>query len=957
MEISMNTIENPALPALSYPRKMLLSCIALAALTACGGGQQDDPATSRLASEEFVASASEQGPAASILEGLAEQYPNGQLPKEKAAQAALDLTQSPAVLTYTADEEKSVIQLAEEVSEWVANATRKVLGQKLGTTPLYRPVVRFRTPSGYFYSVSPAEIDAIASQNPTWVREGTAMYGSSQTNWGLSPVYRLRNNVTGSYIYTISEAEKQNIVDNLSATFTLEGPAWYSSKSPGTGFKPVYRFRNILNGSYLWTGSETEKDAIVATYSSVYTLEGVAFHTPISAPNEVFVEMPMKLNDGILGDKPKIQRQGDGTLVVAYGDSPAGAGMVYDVKGQNERAARDIFVKTCKPTATKTCDLFADWSAPINVSNSALMASTGTFDWKGTLGAPSTYPGDIDKPNIKTSGPVITLTWVSKYCPDGDPSTVAVEPSVQRAVRYLERDDRVIPFSCAWTSYSTTKGASWSPARQLSSGERDAIQDASSGSISTDTTSASYNKGQIVFSWQEDPQGLKLGESDGPGDGASGANVNGGTDVWYSYATVDLTQPAPAPGSAYNTAYYNLHPSQRMTDNWTGQYGINGTVNYIYDGSGANVAENSIEKGQAGAARPNIGIVGSTAIVAYEETKGSNGLDDGKFVRYHAFPYNTDLSTYAGKAGCIISDPAKNARRVRFLTQSPADAGTGGIQIGIFWKEGSYDKGGPSDIRVRRGMGGLQPANMVPAVDANCVTSDYATAIGLTSAKGDNISSKAPTATTANLTDDTEANYTENALAHRGVLRGEDMWIGYNYTGDLVKLWAGLDNYNFWIRRFNVTTGWDNPKNVTNITNKGINVREPRIFGTPKSNQTSCPTGNPTDATTTNPADCQNPNVVYLAWGTQTNVSPYDPEGGQDLGEFITVSRDSAASFAPVVKLSAVQGVYWGDQESAYESQNVTNPDGSRFYSVWNQKALATGETQVEYVSGNVLVP
>ncbi len=123
--------------------------------------------------------------------------------------------------------------------------------------------------------------------------------------------------------------------------------------------------------------SETEKDAIVANYASIFVLEGVAFHTPIAAPNEVFVEMPIKLNDGLLGDKPKIQRQGDGTLVVAYGDAPAGAGMVYDVKGQNERAARDIFVKTCKPSATKTCDLFADWSAPINVSNSALMQSSG----------------------------------------------------------------------------------------------------------------------------------------------------------------------------------------------------------------------------------------------------------------------------------------------------------------------------------------------------------------------------------------------------------------------------------------------------------------------------------------------------------------------------------------------------------------------------------------------------
>ncbi len=312
----------------------------------------------------------------------------------------------------------------------------------------------------------------------------------------------------------------------------------------------------------------------------------------------------------------------------------------------------------------------------------------------------------------------------------------------------------------------------------------------------------------------------------------------------------------------------------------------------------------------------------------------------------------------AGKAGCIISDPRKNARRVRFLTQSPADAGTGGIQIGIFWKEGSYDKGGPSDIRVRRGMGGLQPANMLPAVDANCATSDYATAIGLTSAKGDNISSKAPTATTANLTDDTELNYTENALAHRGVLRGEDMWIGYNYTGDLVKLWAGLDNYNFWIRRSSTrprvgTIPRTSPTSRTRASMFASHASSAHPRATrPPARPGFRPTPPPPIA-----ADCQNANVVYLAWGTQTNVSPYDPEGGQDLGEFITVSRDSAASFAPVVKLSAVQGVYWGDQESAYESQNVTNPDGSRFYSVWNQKVLTTGDTQVEYVSGNVLAP
>jgi MYXO-CTERM domain-containing protein len=408
--------------------------------------------------------------------------------------------------------------------------------------------------------------------------------------------------------------------------------------------------------------------------------------------------------------------------------------------------------------------------------------------------------------------------------------------------------------------------------------------------------------------------------------------------VWYAYATVDLSVPGTPADD------FVLQPAVRLTDNTTGT-GVNGSVNYIYDGAGVNVPEDTIEKGQAAAARPNIQMVGTTTIIAYEEKKGSTGLDEGKFIRYHAFPFDAPPATAEGKAGCIISDPAKNARRVRFLTQSPADAGAGGIHIAVFWKEGIYDKGGPSDIVVRRGMGGLQPASMVPAVDPNCATSDYATAIALTSARAENISSNTPTATTANLADDTELKYTENALAHRGVLRGPDLWIGYNYTSDLVKLWAQLDNYNFWIRKFTAGGGWENPKNVTNVADRRMNVREPRIFGTPKSNGTLCPT---------DPTFCQDPKIVYLAWGTQVNASPFDPAGAQDLGEYVTVSQDGGATFATPVKLSVVQGVLWGDDESAYESQNVTRPDGKRFHSVWNQKTLATGATVAEYTSGDV---
>lgn len=684
------------------------------------------------------------------------------------------------------------------------------------------------------------------------------------------------------------------------------------------------------------------------------------------------INTPIALSVGGNGDKPKIQRAGNGLLVTAYGDSTADAQLVYDTKAAGERKARDIYVRTCN-SLTANCDDPANWTAPFNVSKSADKTSIST-DWRGTTDAAGLLPyyGDTDKANIKTSGPVMVLTWVGTYCPDGDLQTAGVQAPAQRAVRYLERDSRIIPFACTWMAYSKNNGATWSVPIQLSNGERDAKQDASFGSVSTDpfladgvTPNPNYLKGQVNVSWQEDPQGLQLGEADGPGDGASGANVSNGTDVWYTWATIDLSDTDTANDFVLAAPSAEARAQgHRVTDNMTGT-GIGGTdeANPVFDGTGANVPKETIESGQAGAARPNIGMVGTNTIIAYEETKGSAGLDEGKFIRYHTFTFNKPApivgdASSNNLAGCIISDPLKNSRRVRFLTQSPTDAGVGGINIAVFWKEGIYDKGGPSDIVVRRGMGGLKPSNMVPAVDAACATSDYTTAIGLNNTRGDNISSRASAVTAADtgLADDTELNYTENALAHRGVLRGNDLWIGYSYTADLVKMWAQLDNYNFWVRKFTwdgAAGSWGLPRNLTNITDTRINVREPRFFGTPGSSRTACPTGIPTDATTTDPTLCQDKNVIFVAWGTQENVSPFDPDGGEDLGIWITASNDAGATYATPVQYSLAQGTLFQDEESAFEAQIVARPDGRAFYGMWNQANATTGDTAAEYASGS----
>jgi hypothetical protein len=65
----------------------------------------------------------------------------------------------------------------------------------------------------------------------------------------------------------------------------------------------------------------------------------------------------------------------------------------------------------------------------------------------------------------------------------------------------------------------------WRTAERLTSGVRDAHRI---------EVSCALNAGCAV-SWQEDPQGLRPGDGEGPGEGWSGAVAHKGTDVWYSF--------------------------------------------------------------------------------------------------------------------------------------------------------------------------------------------------------------------------------------------------------------------------------------------------------------------------------------------------------------------------------------------------------------------------------------
>lgn len=597
--------------------------------------------------------------------------------------------------------------------------------------------------------------------------------------------------------------------------------------------------------------------------------------------------------------KAKLVRLKNGALVVVYSDTVEDnpARYVYDLKAGTERAARDVFVRTCNPY-NADCASSANWSAPLNISNTALLSSIDT-DWNHD-GNRTPYHGDSENPHIFAAGSHVVVAWVDKYCP-GD---------AQRAVVYLENDSREIAMGCVYAAHNSANpgnAADWTVDR-LSDGSRDPKQDNTKG----------LSSGAWAITWQEDPLGLQPGEAEGPGEGSSGAKVSHGTDIWYTWTT--------NVASAIGTIGVWQTPV-RLTDNHTG-YGLQGSFNPLRDANGDLVPEDQIEKGIAGASRANLNIVGGssppTAVVAWEETKGSAGLDEGKLLRYHAFAYNNPPTN---AAGCIISDPAENARRARFVRQTNPASGTG-LRWAIFWRQGTYTQGGPADVMLRLGYNDMNPANLVPPVDPNCAVSDYASAISLNNAPALNLSSNTPTATSDNLTDATGANNVENARAHRAVLRANDLYVAWIYTPDwAVAEYTDLENYDYYVRHYSAgKDSWSAPLNLSNLDDNAVNVKEPRLVGTPGSGPKCADTDNPVDA-----RDCQNKAVVLAAWGTETNV--YSHLGGAvHLNIYVTRTGDKLASLEPVVTLA-------GSPAAEGESQLRMSPDGSEVYVVWNEDA------------------
>jgi hypothetical protein len=145
--------------------------------------------------------------------------------------------------------------------------------------PWLKPVYRFYRPGmgTHFYTATTAERDSVVvNLGGTFSYEGVAYW--SDPDYNMQPLYRFLRPSTGTHFYTASDAEMQSVRANLSGTYTFEGPAYNVSSAPvEPPCATVYRFYNPRNGTHFYTASDSERDSVINTLSSVYHYEGPAY--------------------------------------------------------------------------------------------------------------------------------------------------------------------------------------------------------------------------------------------------------------------------------------------------------------------------------------------------------------------------------------------------------------------------------------------------------------------------------------------------------------------------------------------------------------------------------------------------------------------------------------------------------------------------------------------------------
>lgn len=269
------------------PYLMLISVVSI--LTACGSeGQADMQNTGR--SSSLSATSTNDPLDASInktqmLADLNAFFKEATLTPEDQQQinaaSQREATQRGRLPNYMAGETlSSPSVLASAGIKAQSGITAEPQANFLYSTPVYR-FYNLLT-NVHFYTASESERTTVVNTAPHFRDEGIGFFASNNAaEPNTAPVYRFYNYGSGAHFYTISQSERDTVINNFSQYYRFEGIAWYANPNADADLTPMYRFYNFNVGAHFYTTSSSERAYVLATFPFMRD-EGIAYYVAAS---------------------------------------------------------------------------------------------------------------------------------------------------------------------------------------------------------------------------------------------------------------------------------------------------------------------------------------------------------------------------------------------------------------------------------------------------------------------------------------------------------------------------------------------------------------------------------------------------------------------------------------------------------------------------------------------------
>lgn len=150
--------------------------------------------------------------------------------------------------------------------------------------PASRPTFRFlnNVTGSHFYTISTGQRDRLRENfSDSWTYEGTSFNAFTSTTANAKPIYRFFSPASGSHFYTISPSQRDRVIANFSSDiWVYEGIAFYAYSNQISNSIPVYRFWNGGSKSHLYTNSQGQRDRVLALANQGWEYEGIVFYAP-----------------------------------------------------------------------------------------------------------------------------------------------------------------------------------------------------------------------------------------------------------------------------------------------------------------------------------------------------------------------------------------------------------------------------------------------------------------------------------------------------------------------------------------------------------------------------------------------------------------------------------------------------------------------------------------------------